>query len=100
MASTIRIKRSGVSGNPSALAAGELAYSAADAASVQGGDRLYIGFGTETDGNAAEHIVIGGKFFTSMLDHAKGTLTADSALVVDSNKKIDELRSMNLTLII
>jgi len=98
MASVIRIKRSGTSGNPSTLAAGELAYSAADAQSVQGGDRLYIGFGSETNGNAAEHIVIGGEFFTSMLDHAKGTLTADSALVVDSNKKIDELNVDNLTL--
>ena len=98
MASTIRIKRSGVSGNPSTLAAGELAYSAADASVVQGGDRLYFGFGTETNGNAAEHIVIGGEFFTSMLDHAKGTLTADSALVVDGNKKIDELNVDNITL--
>ena len=98
MASTIRIKRSGVSGNPSTLAAGELAYSAADAGAVAGGDRLYIGFGTETNGNAAEHIVIGGEFFTSMLDHAKGTLTADSALIVDSNKKINELNVDNVSI--
>lgn len=97
MASTIRIKRSGVSGDPNTLAEGELAYSAADAASVQGGDRLYIGFGSETDNNAANHIVIGGKFFTSMLDHSKGVLTADSALIVDSNKTIDELNVDNLT---
>jgi hypothetical protein len=94
----IRIKRSGVSGNPSILAAGELAYSAADASVVAGGDRLYIGFGTETNGNAAEHIVIGGEFFTSMLDHAKGTLTADSALIVDSNKKINELNVDNVSI--
>ena len=98
MASVIRIKRSGTSGNPNTLAAGELAYSAADASQVSGGDRLYIGFGSETGGNAAEHIVIGGEFFTKMLDHAKGTLTADSALIVDSNKKIDELNVDNLTL--
>jgi hypothetical protein len=95
----IRIKRSGVSGNPSTLAAGELAYSAADASSVQGGDRLYIGFGSETNGNAAQHIVIGGEFFTSMLDHAKGTLTADSALIVDSNKKINELNVDNVSIV-
>lgn len=89
--SIIRIKRSDVAGNPSTLAAGELAYSAADANAVSGGDRLYIGFGSETDGNAANHFVVGGKFFTDMLDHSKGTLTADSALIVDSNKKINEL---------
>lgn len=98
MSNTIRIKRSGVSGNPAVLAAGELAYSAADASSVQGGDRLYVGFGTETNGNAANHFVVGGKFFTDMLDHAKGTLTAESALIVDSNKKIDELNVDNLRL--
>jgi len=94
----IRIKRSGTTGNPGTLAAGELAYSAADASVVSGGDRLYIGFGTETNGNAANRFVIGGKFFTDMLDHAKGTLTADSALVVDSNKKINELFVDNLKL--
>lgn len=98
MASIIRIKRSGVSGNPSTLAAGELAYSAADSSAVSGGDRLYVGFGTETNGNAAEHIVIGGKYFTDMLDHAKGTVVADSALVVDANKKISELNVDNVSI--
>jgi len=98
MASVIRIKRSGTSGNPTTLAAGELAYSGADASSVQGGDRLYIGFGSETNGNAANHFVVGGKFFTDMLDHTKGTLTADSALVVDANKKINEFFVDNLKL--
>jgi hypothetical protein len=96
MASTIRIKRSGVAGNPSTLGAGELAYSAADSSAVQGGDRLYIGFGTETNGNASNHIVIGGEYFTSKLDHALGTLTTDSAVLVDSNKKINEFYVDNL----
>lgn len=98
MASTIRIKRSGVSGNPATLGSGELAYSAADAGSVSGGDRLYVGFGAETNGNAANHFVIGGKYFTDMMDHARGTLTADSAILVDSNKKINELLVDNLKL--
>jgi len=96
MASTIRIKRSGTAGNPSTLGAGELAYSAADASSVSGGDRLYVGFGTETNGNAANHIVIGGEYFTSKLDHTLGALTADSAVLVDSNKKINEFFVDNL----
>ena len=96
MASTIRIKRSGTAGNPSTLGAGELAYSAADSASVSGGDRLYVGFGTETNGNAANHIVIGGEYFTSKLDHTLGTLTPDSAVLVDSNKKINEFFVDNL----
>lgn len=98
MASIIRIKRSGVSGNPGTLGAGELAYSALADNGSNGGDRLYIGFGTETNGNAVNHIVIGGKYFTDRLDHTAGTLTANSALVVDSNSKIDVLNVDNLTL--
>lgn len=98
MASTIRIKRSTVSGNPSTLAAGELAYSALTDNGSNGGDRLYIGIGTETAGNATNHYVIGGKYFTDMLDHTPGILTASSALIVDSNKKLDELRVDGITL--
>lgn len=98
MASVIRIKRSGVTGNPNTLGTGELAYSNADYSSVQGGGRLYIGMGAETNGNALEHIVIGGKYFTDMLDHSAGVLTAGSAIIVDANKKIDDLLVDNLEL--
>jgi len=91
MASIIRIKRSATSGNPTTLAAGELAYSSLADNGSNGGDRLYVGHGSETNGDAANHEVIGGKFFTDQLDHAKGTLTANSALIVDANKKINEL---------
>lgn len=98
MASIIRIKRSSVSGNPNTLAAGELAYSALTDNGSNGGDRLYIGIGTETGGNAANHFVIGGKYFTDMLDHAKGQLTASSALVVDADSKLDQLKVDNLDL--
>lgn len=96
--SVIRIKRSAVAGSPSVLAAGELAYSALPDNGSNGGDRLYIGFGTETNGNSAERIVIGGKYFTDLLDHNLGTLTANSAILVDENKKIDELFVDNLSL--
>lgn len=98
MASIIRIKRSSVSGNPSTLAAGELAYSALTDNGSNGGDRLYIGIGSETAGNAANHYVIGGKYFTDMLDHTAGTLTASSAIIVDSNSKINNINVGNLTL--
>jgi hypothetical protein len=98
MAAVIRVKRSNVSGNPATLRAGELAYSGLPDNGSNGGDRLYIGMGTETAGNAANHFVIGGKFFTDRLDHTAGTLTASKALVVDSNKKLDELLVDNLSL--
>ena len=98
MASIIRIKRSSVSGNPSTLGAGELAYSALTDNGSNGGDRLYIGIGSETAGNAANHYVIGGKYFTDMLDQTPGVLTASSAIVVDSSKKIDDFYVDNLQL--
>jgi hypothetical protein len=98
MASTIKIKRSEVSGNPATLGAGELAYSGLADNGSNGGDRLYVGMGTETAGNAVNHIVIGGKYFTDKLDHTPGVLTASSALLVDSNKKLDELLVDNLSL--
>jgi len=98
MASIIRIKRSATSGNPTTLAAGELAYSSLADNGSNGGDRLYVGHGSETNGDAANHEVIGGKFFTDQLDHAKGTLTANSALIVDANKKINELLVDNITI--
>jgi len=98
MASIIRIKRSPTSGNPTTLGAGELAYSALSGTQANGGDRLYIGFGTETAGDAAQHYVIGGKYFTDLLDHVHGTLTASSALIVDSSSKLDNLKVDNLDL--
>lgn len=98
MASIIRIKRSSVSGNPGTLGAGELAYSNLTDNGSNGGDRLYIGMGTESNGNAANHVVIGGKFFTDRLDHVAGTLTSNSAIVVDADSKIDNLLVDNLQL--
>ena len=98
MASIIRIKRSQTAGNPGTLGAGELAYSALTNNDSNGGDRLYVGIGTETGGNAVNHYVIGGKYFTDMMDHTRGTLVADSAILVDADKKINELFVNNLKL--
>ena len=98
MASLLRIKRSATSGNPSALGQGELAYSYLSDNGSNGGDRLYIGTGSEIGGNAVNHEVIGGKYFTAKLDHALGTLTPNSAILVDANSKIDVLNVDNITL--
>ena len=77
MALTLQIKRSTGSTAPSSLADGELAY-------THGNDKLFIG-----DGSTVE--VIGGKSFNDKIDHTDGTLTASSAILVDSNSAIDEL---------
>ena len=77
MALTLQIKRSTGSTAPGTLADGELAY-------THGNDKLFIG-----DGSTVK--VIGGKSFNDIIDHTAGTLTASSAIIVDSNKAIDDL---------
>ena len=77
MALTLQIKRSTGNTAPSSLADGELAY-------THGNEKFYIG-----DGSTVK--VIGGKSFNDLIDHTAGTLTASSAIIVDSNKAIDDL---------
>ena len=73
MAQTIKIKRSSSAAAPSsALGAGELAYSF-------NSEKLFIG---PISGSTNQ--IIGGKVFMDLLDHTAGTLTASSAIVVDS----------------
>ena len=85
MAQTIKIKRSTTAATPSSnLSAGELAYSF-------NSDKLFIGDGSGND-------TIGGKVYVDMLDHTAGTLTASSAIIVDSSSKIDSLKTANLTI--
>ena len=85
MASLIKIKRSEVSGNPSVLGAGELAYSGLTDNGSNGGDRLYIGMGTETAGNAVNHVVIGGKYFTDQITAATAANTASTLVKRDAS---------------
>jgi hypothetical protein len=91
MATVIQIKRSSGTTAPAELAQGELAYTYGIGTQGNLGDRIFIGTGTETEGVAANVHVIGGKYFADLADHALGTLTASSALLVDSNKAIDEI---------
>ena len=83
---------------PSNLKTGEFAYSYVAGTQSNNGDRLYIGTGTETGGVAASVDLIGGKYFTGLLDHAHGTATAGSAVILDANKHIDELHIGTLAL--
>jgi len=85
MSSLVRIKRSELSGNPGVLAAGELAYSALPDNGSNGGDRLYIGMGVETAGNAVNHIIIGGKRYTDLVDAATNLNTISTLVRRDSN---------------
>lgn len=102
MATVIKIKNTNLDKAPvdglgdSLLATGELAYSYYVGAQNNNGDRIYIGTGTETNGFASDVAVIGGKYFTDMLDHVHGTLTASSGVIVDANRKIDRWNVDNL----
>ena len=86
MAQTFKIKRSNTTSAPGSLSAGELAYSSSS-------DKLFIGHP-----QSAAVTTIGGEVYVNMLDHTAGTLTASSALIVDSNSKIDNLLVDNLQL--
>lgn len=98
MATIIQIKRSSGTSAPSTLKLGEIAYTYGEGTQGNNGDRLFIGEGgTGGDGNANNVTVIGGQYFTDQLDHVQGTLTASSAILVDSNKAIDELLIGNAT---
>ena len=85
-----------LSGGSNILKTGEMAYSYLAGTVSNGGDRLYIGTGDDSGGTAPSQEVIGGVYFTSMLDHQPGTLTASSALIVNNNKHIDELNVAGL----
>ena len=91
MAAILKIKRGLTSTSIPTLATGELGYSMGVGTSANGGDRLYIGTGVETAGAAASVVAIGGKYFTELLKQTPGILTASAAIIVDANKKIDEL---------
>ena len=98
MSTIIKIKRSSATSAPSALGQGELAYTYGTGTQSNNGDRLFVGTGTETNGEAANIDVIGGKYFVDMLDHIAGTITASSAVIVDASSKVNEWNVDNLKL--
>lgn len=86
MAIKIQIKNSTTTAvvPDSAVTQAELAYSFVTGDSA-GGDRLFIG-------NAAGGVdTIGGKYYTDMMDHPKGSVVPSSAIITDANNKIDQL---------
>ena len=99
MATIIQVKRTTTANLPSTLEQGELAYvydtSATDTDAGGNGGRLYIGDPTT---NTDTPLKVGGKYYTDLMDHGLGTLTASAAILVDSDKKIDNLKVDNLDL--
>ena len=98
MAALTRIKiltTSSTSSAPSNIYTGELAYSYVSGTQANNGDRLYIGTGSENP-YAPNVDVIGGKYFTALLDHVHGTTTANSALITDANSHVSALNTATL----
>ena len=91
MATIIQIKRSSGTSSPSTLKQGEMGYTYGTGTQGNLGDRLFLGTGSvDGNGDATSIDIIGGKYFTALLDHVAGTNTASSALIVDANKALDE----------
>jgi len=96
MATVIQIKRSPATVAPATLKLGELAYTYGTGTQGNLGDRIFIGEGgVDSNGDANNVSVIGGQYFTDMLDHVKGTLTGSSALTADANLAIDTINVGN-----
>jgi len=84
MASSILIKRSTGTTAPGTILYGELAVTQSGTGTqANQGDRLFVG---DNNGSAQ---VVGGRYFTDMMNHVHGVLTANSVAIVDSNSKID-----------
>ena len=99
MSTIIQIKRTTTANLPSTLEQGEFSYiydtGTTDTDAGGNGGRLFIG---DPSSNSNTPLKVGGKYYTDLMDHAQGTLTASTAVLVDSNKKINEWFVDNLKL--
>lgn len=107
MATKIQIKRSSGAALPTSLAYGELAHISGIGSfggADQYKDRLYIG---HNDIASPDIVTVGGRYYTSMMDHTPGAIAAvtnnvnhDGGIVVvlDSDRKVDQFNVDNLRL--
>lgn len=96
MSQIIKIKRTTGDGKPTTVEAGELFY-AYDTASNNGTYSRKLAIGDPST-NTDSPKIVGGEYFTEMLDHTKGTVVANSALIVDANSKLNILNVDNITI--
>jgi len=106
MANQILIKRSTNTTIPNSnisggsLTAGELGYSYSSgdgSGDEQGLGKLFIGHADGLGGTRAAAI-IGGSYFTNLLDHGAGTLTASSAIITNAQNHVDAIKITGLYL--
>lgn len=77
------------------LATGEMGYSYLNGDSG-GGDRLFIGAGGNTSGIANEVHIIGGKYYTDMMDQPQGQTVPQHAVITDADNKVSEFHVDNI----
>ena len=106
MANQILIKRSTNTTIPNSnisggsLTAGELGYSYSSgdgSGDEQGLGKLFIGHADGLGGTRVAAI-IGGSYFTNLLDHGAGTLTASSAIITNAQNHVDAIKITGLYL--
>lgn len=104
MANRIIIKTSSrtplLTPNMNVLVTGEFGYTYVDGDSA-GGDRLFIGAGgnKSSDPKTSNEVhIIGGKYYTDMMNHKQGNLVANSAILTDGNGKVNQFKTETLTL--
>lgn len=107
MATKIQLKRSSGAALPTTIAYGELAHISGVGSfggADQYKDRLYIG---HNDAASPNIVPVGGRYYTSMMDHTPGAIAAvtnsvntDGGIVVvlDSDRKVDQWNVDNLRL--
>lgn len=102
--SNILIRRSGTQGEPLILQQGEMAYSylpdTATDGFGNGGDRLYMATGDNVDGNSTQIDIIGGKYFTGLMQHQQGVLTPNAAILTRETGYVDRLLADSVTAVI
>jgi len=82
------------------LVTGEFGYTYVDGDSA-GGDRLFIGAGgnKSSDPKTANEVhIIGGKYYTDMMNHKQGNLVANSAILTDGDGKVNQFKTETLIL--
>ena len=101
MASIIRVKRSTGATAPSSLNFGELGLTIGAGTQANKGERLFVG------DNAGNVDVVGGRYFTDLMDHGPGLVASQSnpttasngfVAILDQNRKVDQWNVDNLTL--
>lgn len=97
MAAIILFKRSDSATAPGTdtLYRGEPAYTFGTGTDSNDGQRLFVGVPNGAGSRAA---IVGGEYYTNLMNHRPGALTDSAAIITDGSGKIDQLKVDNVTI--